>query len=229
MVLLTVDDQWWQRQGKVFGWCCHDAKGKVSLGNLRLRLSLTGTGKSGDGQGSQLALTKPVCSSWLIVLAMFIPHIRDCARSNAPVYSLFPFTSRKWKSCKKTFLSVVNIHPAALQDIQSSLQSRSGWWSLFLHITETEVRKISHEDSEVNDLSRAEPLLLISPLQIPCSFWVQRKGCCYRNQWGKCTLYHVLYTFSRRSFNLSLPPCNFTETIMLIKPLNITVTSNQIN
>lgn len=67
--------------------------------------------------------------------------------------------------------------------------------------------------------SRAALLLLISPLQILWSFWVQREDCCYRNQWGKCTFYHVLYLVPRRPFNLSLPPCIFTETIMLIKTL----------
>lgn len=140
----------------------------------------------------------------------------------------FTITSWKLKSWKRTFLSMVNIHPTALQDILSSLQSWSAWWSLFLHITETEGRKISHEDSEVKDLSRAEPLLLISPCKFSALSECREKAVAIETSGGKCTLYHVLHTFSRRSFNLSLPPCNFTETIMLIKPLNVVMISKKI-
>lgn len=72
-----------------------------------------------------------------------IPQGRYCATSNASVYITMEIT----------FLSVIG-YPTALPGILSGWQCRSGWWSLFLHIIETEGRRTSCEGSEVKDLGQ---------------------------------------------------------------------------
>lgn len=143
----------------------------------------------------------------------------------------FTVTSWKWKSCKKkkkSVLSVINIHPIALQGIQSSLQSRSGGGLCFSTQQKLKGGKFPMRTQKWKIWAGQSHCYSSPHCKFPALSECREKAVAIETSGGKCTLYHVLYTFSRRSFNLSLPPCNFTETIMLIKPLNVTVTSNQI-
>lgn len=78
---------------------------------------------------------------FLVVLSSLYDSPRYCATSNASVYK---------NTMEITFLSATG-YPTALPDILSGWQRRSGWWSLFLHITETEGRRTSCESSEVEE------------------------------------------------------------------------------
>lgn len=68
------------------------------------------------------------------------------------------------------FLICGSISIPQLYQTLNDLWGGSGWWSSFLHVRETEEENFPFWWLR-GERSRAEPLVLISPLQILCSFW----------------------------------------------------------